>query len=207
MTHKIFKQKYTEGDSCDLNNQAREADVHIVCRPNSTDEIIDVVEVATCKYLVTIGTSRLCADPAFKNRQRSLSIIQCHRIVADEDYYKFTAPLLPHSADEFQKLRQTPIQDSSSLFESLINSMRRTISKDIPFKLMSLNEGEETLSSDLKALIEELHDELAGDDNDRDDNAAIALLKHLLKTRASKSKSDGKDEKRKSKEKKSKVNQ
>ncbi|KAM4587708.1 protein OS-9 isoform 3-T3 [Odontesthes bonariensis] len=64
--HKLKRyhsQAYVNGSKCDLNGNPREAEVRFVCEEGSVDYIARVDEPQSCRYVLTIHTSRTCQHP------------------------------------------------------------------------------------------------------------------------------------------------
>lgn len=187
-TSKFYFQKYTDGDTCDLNSFPRESTVQFYCSPNSVDEIIDVVEVSTCKYLISIATARICADPKFVRSSQPVSIIQCSLVVSDAEYSASLSPSIFSSPaiSEFNSLTQSSISDH--IFgDSLLSSIKKMAKK--PSALDALLNGGKDESDPLNSILQKLEDELFGHD---DNNASeeFQFLKKILKSTSKKSDED-----------------
>lgn len=75
-------QKVGGGTTCDLTGKERRVEVQFHCHPQSTDRIGWIKEVATCTYLMTIYTPRLCNDVAFMPpRQNKAHTVSCREIL------------------------------------------------------------------------------------------------------------------------------
>ncbi|KAM6927508.1 protein OS-9 isoform 2-T2 [Xenentodon cancila] len=64
--HKLKRyhsQTYVNGSKCDLNGNPRETEVRFVCEEGSGDYIARVDEPQSCRYVLTIHTSRICQHP------------------------------------------------------------------------------------------------------------------------------------------------
>ncbi|TRZ02538.1 hypothetical protein DNTS_026586 [Danionella cerebrum] len=67
--HKLKRyhsQSYVNGSKCDLNGSPRETEVRFVCEEGSTDFIARVDEPQSCRYVLTIHTSRTCQHPLLR---------------------------------------------------------------------------------------------------------------------------------------------
>ncbi|XP_069372917.1 protein OS-9 isoform X3 [Paralichthys olivaceus] len=60
---RYHSQTYVNGSKCDLNGNARETEVRFVCEEGSGDYIARVDEPQSCRYVLTIHTSRTCQHP------------------------------------------------------------------------------------------------------------------------------------------------
>ncbi|XP_041946033.1 protein OS-9 isoform X2 [Alosa sapidissima] len=60
---RYHSQAYTNGSKCDLNGNPRETEVRFACEEGSVDYIARVDEPQSCRYVVTIHTSRPCSHP------------------------------------------------------------------------------------------------------------------------------------------------
>lgn len=60
---RYHSQTYVNGSKCDLNGNPREAEVRFVCEEGSGDYIARVDEPQSCRYVLTVHTSRTCQHP------------------------------------------------------------------------------------------------------------------------------------------------
>ncbi|XP_069010924.1 protein OS-9 isoform X2 [Embiotoca jacksoni] len=60
---RYHSQMYVNGSKCDLNGNPRETEVRFVCEEGSGDYIARVDEPQSCRYVLTIHTSRTCQHP------------------------------------------------------------------------------------------------------------------------------------------------
>ncbi|XP_008408371.1 protein OS-9 isoform X3 [Poecilia reticulata] len=64
--HKLKRyhsQTYVNGSKCDLNGNPRETEVRFVCEDGSSDYVARVDEPQSCRYVLTVHTSRTCQHP------------------------------------------------------------------------------------------------------------------------------------------------
>ncbi|KAF4112340.1 protein OS-9 isoform X1 [Onychostoma macrolepis] len=67
--HKLKRyhsQSYVNGSKCDLNGNPRETEVRFVCEEGSSDYIARVDEPQSCRYVLTVHTSRTCQHPLLR---------------------------------------------------------------------------------------------------------------------------------------------
>ncbi|TKS71614.1 Protein OS-9 [Collichthys lucidus] len=60
---RYHSQSYVNGSKCDLNGSPRETEVRFVCEEGSGDYIARVDEPQSCRYVLTVHTSRTCQHP------------------------------------------------------------------------------------------------------------------------------------------------
>ncbi|KAL7407115.1 hypothetical protein ABVT39_003337 [Epinephelus coioides] len=60
---RYHSQTYVNGSKCDLNGNPRETEVRFVCEEGSGDYIARVDEPQSCRYVLTVHTSRTCQHP------------------------------------------------------------------------------------------------------------------------------------------------
>ncbi|KAK9529118.1 hypothetical protein VZT92_013233 [Zoarces viviparus] len=60
---RYHSQTYVNGSKCDLNGNPRETEVRFVCEEGSGDYIVRVDEPQSCRYVLTVHTSRTCLHP------------------------------------------------------------------------------------------------------------------------------------------------
>lgn len=63
---RYHSQTYVNGSKCDLNGNPRETEVRFMCEEGSGDYIARVDEPQSCRYVLTIHTSRTCQHPFLK---------------------------------------------------------------------------------------------------------------------------------------------
>ncbi|XP_061746298.1 protein OS-9 isoform X5 [Nerophis ophidion] len=63
---RYHSQTYINGSKCDINGNPREAEVRFVCEDGSTDYIVRVDEPQSCRYVLTVHTSRTCQHPLLR---------------------------------------------------------------------------------------------------------------------------------------------
>ncbi|XP_051562824.1 protein OS-9-like isoform X2 [Myxocyprinus asiaticus] len=67
--HKLKRyhsQSYVNGSKCELNGNPRETEVRFVCEEGSSDFIARVDEPQSCRYVLTVHTSRTCQHPLLR---------------------------------------------------------------------------------------------------------------------------------------------
>ncbi|KAG7257644.1 hypothetical protein CRUP_005226 [Coryphaenoides rupestris] len=60
---RYHSQTYVNGSKCDLNGTPRETEVRFVCEEGSGDYVARVDEPQSCRYVLTVHTSRTCQHP------------------------------------------------------------------------------------------------------------------------------------------------
>ncbi|XP_075893562.1 protein OS-9 isoform X6 [Nelusetta ayraudi] len=60
---RYHSQTYVNGSKCDLNGNPRETEVRFICEEGSGDYIARVDEPQSCRYVLTVHTSRTCQHP------------------------------------------------------------------------------------------------------------------------------------------------
>ncbi|KAJ7999144.1 hypothetical protein DPEC_G00212350 [Dallia pectoralis] len=64
--HKLKRyhsQSYVNGSRCDLNGSPRETEVRFVCEEGTADYVARVDEPQSCRYVLTVHTTRTCQHP------------------------------------------------------------------------------------------------------------------------------------------------
>ncbi|XP_057194484.1 protein OS-9 isoform X2 [Triplophysa rosa] len=67
--HKLKRyhsQSYVNGSKCDLNGNPRETEVRFLCEEGSSDFIARVDEPQSCRYVLTVHTTRTCQHPLLR---------------------------------------------------------------------------------------------------------------------------------------------
>jgi hypothetical protein len=73
-------QQYVGGEACELTGQLRHAEVRFTCGAGGDTLLASVKELASCSYVVTITSPRLCKHPAFQQQHEPAALIQCHPV-------------------------------------------------------------------------------------------------------------------------------
>ncbi|XP_041567512.2 protein OS-9 [Taeniopygia guttata] len=60
---RYHSQSYVNGSRCDLTGRAREAEVRFLCEEGAGDYIARVDEPQSCRYVLTVHTTRICHHP------------------------------------------------------------------------------------------------------------------------------------------------
>uniref|UniRef100_A0A673WUX0 Endoplasmic reticulum lectin n=1 Tax=Salmo trutta TaxID=8032 RepID=A0A673WUX0_SALTR len=60
---RYHSQRYVNGSKCDLNGNPRETEVRFVCEEGSGDYVARVDEPQSCRYVLTVHTTRTCQHP------------------------------------------------------------------------------------------------------------------------------------------------
>ncbi|KAI3438201.1 hypothetical protein D9Q98_000638 [Chlorella vulgaris] len=81
---RYVSQQYTEGEACELTGQPRQAEVRFTCGTGEDTLLTSVKELASCHYLATVTTPRLCKHPAFQEQPQPAALIQCHPLSPSE---------------------------------------------------------------------------------------------------------------------------
>ncbi|KAJ8358717.1 hypothetical protein SKAU_G00152420 [Synaphobranchus kaupii] len=60
---RYHSQSYANGSKCDLNGRPRETEVRFLCEEGSGDYVARVDEPQSCRYVLTVHTTRTCHHP------------------------------------------------------------------------------------------------------------------------------------------------
>uniref|UniRef100_A0A8C5EQR7 Endoplasmic reticulum lectin n=1 Tax=Gouania willdenowi TaxID=441366 RepID=A0A8C5EQR7_GOUWI len=60
---RYHSQTYVNGSKCDINGNPRETEVRFICEEGSSDYISRIDEPQSCRYVLTVHTSRTCQHP------------------------------------------------------------------------------------------------------------------------------------------------
>ncbi|KAJ3020611.1 Protein OS-9 [Thoreauomyces humboldtii] len=208
-THAYISQKWDGGTVCELNGQPRSVEIQYFCNPQAIqDQILHIRETATCKYLVTVHTARLCTDPVFvphsPDGNSNVASISCHPHLADPATPKehfdtdisHVAALngAPISLVKFLKWRQQKQMQQSAASSAPKKTLAQAAAK--PAKSASApsiqvdwttEALQEAVHGWAAALLGQQRDSSAADSADQDDNAVLGdrirtLYDDLLKT-------------------------
>ncbi|PSC72091.1 endoplasmic reticulum lectin 1-like isoform B [Micractinium conductrix] len=76
---RYITQLYSEGEECDLTGQPRQVEVRFTCGADAGGtRLLSIKEPASCAYVLTVATPRLCKHPAFAEQPQAASLIRCH---------------------------------------------------------------------------------------------------------------------------------
>ncbi|XP_040060588.2 protein OS-9 isoform X4 [Gasterosteus aculeatus] len=87
---RYHSQTYVNGSKCDLNGTPRETEVRFVCEESSADYIARVDEPQSCRYVLTVHTSRTCQHPSLRppSTARPQSIV-CQPALSAQQYMDY----------------------------------------------------------------------------------------------------------------------
>lgn len=87
---RYHSQTYVNGSKCDLNGTPREAEVRFMCEEGSGDYISRVDEPQSCRYVLTVHTSRTCQHPLLKppSSTKPQSIV-CQPALSPQQYMDY----------------------------------------------------------------------------------------------------------------------
>lgn len=87
---RYHSQTYVNGSKCDLNGTPREAEVRFLCEEGSMDYISRVDEPQSCRYVLTVHTSRTCQHPLLKppSSTKPQSIV-CQPALSQQQYMDY----------------------------------------------------------------------------------------------------------------------
>ncbi|TPX61584.1 hypothetical protein SpCBS45565_g07218 [Spizellomyces sp. 'palustris'] len=132
----FLRMRWRGGTICELSGVPREVVIEVFCNPATPyDHISQIQETSTCKYLLTVHTPRLCADPLF-NPHSTQSIIHCNPI---------STPRMLDSGNSYPTTVRTISQKS-----------RPTVKQEV-----TKEENEKPSTLDLKAVIKQLGEDLS----------------------------------------------
>ena len=97
-------QMYTQGSSCDMTGEARQAEVRLTCNKQAHAQLQSVREVRTCQYEAVVASWLACKQPALAALQPDM---------AKESHQVLCVPV-PISADATLAAEATPSPSPSS---------------------------------------------------------------------------------------------
>ncbi|XP_063873973.1 protein OS-9-like isoform X1 [Scylla paramamosain] len=126
---RFHSQFYVNGTKCDLTGEPRSTEVRFHCEDGVGDYIQRVDEPESCRYVVTVATTRVCHHPYLRLQvARSPHIITCAPALTEDQYNKYILYQEKKLKEEqevekklFQQnaeiLKETEIEDGSSLLQ------------------------------------------------------------------------------------------
>ncbi|GAB6031803.1 hypothetical protein CHUAL_010205 [Chamberlinius hualienensis] len=70
----------TDGTTCDLNGNPRQARIKYACSPDTKHQIFSIEESSICEYEVLVLTRLLCSHPSYNLKVPKTNEIHCHAI-------------------------------------------------------------------------------------------------------------------------------
>lgn len=93
---------YTNGSICDLTGKPRKTSVQYYCGEGIADMIIRVEEPATCEYIITVHSVKLCDHPAFYIEEKTKKVnLICYPALSERAYSKYVEKR--KEKEEFEK--------------------------------------------------------------------------------------------------------
>uniref|UniRef100_G3N6J5 Endoplasmic reticulum lectin n=1 Tax=Gasterosteus aculeatus aculeatus TaxID=481459 RepID=G3N6J5_GASAC len=114
---RYHSQTYVNGSKCDLNGTPRETEVRFVCEESSADYIARVDEPQSCRYVLTVHTSRTCQHPSLRppSTARPQSIV-CQPALSAQQYMDYvkaqvsdTKRKVEQISEELRSLDEIPL--------------------------------------------------------------------------------------------------
>ncbi|XP_030632512.1 protein OS-9 isoform X2 [Chanos chanos] len=87
---RYHSQNYVNGSKCDLNGNPRETEVRFLCEEGSSDYVARVDEPQSCRYVLTVHTSRTCQHPFLRPPSSAKpQAITCHPALSAQQYMDY----------------------------------------------------------------------------------------------------------------------
>ncbi|KAF2358356.1 Glucosidase II beta subunit-like [Trinorchestia longiramus] len=87
---RFHSQYYTNGTKCDLTGEPRRSEVRFKCETDVGDYIERVDEPESCRYIVTIATTRVCHHPYLRpHPSRTPHQISCSPVLEEAKYKQY----------------------------------------------------------------------------------------------------------------------
>ncbi|XP_037535512.1 protein OS-9 isoform X2 [Nematolebias whitei] len=108
--HKLKRyhsQTYVNGSKCDLNGNPRETEVRFVCEEGSSDYIARVDEPQSCRYVLTIHTSRTCQHPFLRppSTAKPQGIV-CQPVLSAQQYMDYVKAQVSDTKRKVEQLSE-----------------------------------------------------------------------------------------------------
>uniref|UniRef100_A0A6A7FRT2 Protein OS-9-like n=1 Tax=Hirondellea gigas TaxID=1518452 RepID=A0A6A7FRT2_9CRUS len=89
---RFHSQFYSNGTKCDLTGEPRKTEVRFKCESDVGDYIERVDEPESCRYIVTVATTRVCHHPYLRpHPSRTPHSITCTPVLAGDKFDEYTA--------------------------------------------------------------------------------------------------------------------
>ncbi|KAM9409307.1 protein OS-9 isoform 1-T1 [Pholidichthys leucotaenia] len=149
--HKLKRyhsQAYVNGSKCDLNGSPRETEVRFVCEEGSGDYISRVDEPQSCRYVLTIHTSRICQHPFLRppSTAKPQGIV-CQPALSAQQYMDYVKAQV---SDTKRKVEQIS-EELRSLDEILASNEGADGAVEVTAEETSPQQGSDSDHSDKKA--------------------------------------------------------
>ncbi|KAL3836882.1 hypothetical protein ACJMK2_022289 [Sinanodonta woodiana] len=88
--HRYHTQQYVNGTKCDLTSASRRTEVRFLCEEGSGDYIHRIDEPETCKYVLTVHTTKICHHPYLKPLVAKKALpITCNPLLTVQEYQEY----------------------------------------------------------------------------------------------------------------------
>ncbi|XP_069943211.1 protein OS-9 isoform X3 [Cherax quadricarinatus] len=173
---RFHSQFYVNGTKCDLTGVPRRTEVRFHCEDGVGDYIQRVDEPESCRYVVTVATTRVCHHPYLRLQTvRTPHTITCAPSLTQEQYHRYLTYQdnvnlkveeikLSTGTDEIPKIR-----DNAQDFDKVANTKSKKDKKRTKQSMLDVSEeDEDNLISDLQAqeLLQLLHESEDYSDSD-----------------------------------------
>nr|XP_057910288.1 protein OS-9 isoform X2 [Doryrhamphus excisus] len=98
---------YVNGSKCDVSGNPREAEVRFVCESGSADHIARVDEPQSCRYVLTVHTSRSCQHPSLRppSSGQPLGIV-CQPALSAQQYMDYVKAQVSDTKRKVEQISQ-----------------------------------------------------------------------------------------------------
>lgn len=87
---RFHSQFYVNGTKCDLTGEPRRTEVRFHCEDGVGDYIQRVDEPESCRYVVTVATTRVCHHPYLRLQAvRTPHAVTCAPVISEEQYLRY----------------------------------------------------------------------------------------------------------------------
>ncbi|XP_076054209.1 uncharacterized protein LOC143032884 isoform X2 [Oratosquilla oratoria] len=140
---RFHSQFYVNGTKCDITGEPRRAEVRFHCEEGVGDYIQRVDEPESCRYVVTVATTRVCHHPYLKPHPSQVQRpISCAPVLTQEQYDRYLRYQQKKTEEELKEKQQwiekhkDLMKDSeTTVLENLVNQKSEEDEEDDDFKM------------------------------------------------------------------------
>ncbi|KAK7080147.1 Protein OS-9 [Halocaridina rubra] len=128
---RFHSQFYVNGTKCDLTGEPRRTEVRFHCEDGAGDYIQRVDEPESCRYIVTVATTRVCHHPYLRLQStRTPHAITCAPALSEDQYNKYLS-YQDKKAKEEENLKEKWIKQNAEILGEANQQEGQSILKPI----------------------------------------------------------------------------
>nr|XP_045624943.1 protein OS-9-like [Procambarus clarkii] len=147
---RFHSQFYVNGTKCDLTGEPRRTEVRFHCEDGVGDYIQRVDEPESCRYVVTVATTRVCHHPYLRLQiVRTPHTISCAPALTQEQYHRYLA-YQDKKVKEEQSLKEKWLKQNEEILKEAESEENQSVLQPINTGLDDEDDDDDELKMNIK---------------------------------------------------------